>query len=90
MKNKYNVIDGTISIDIKDYDSEEEFWNAVGEQAKILTKSHYVVIVRYEDCGVYAIDYIYSPREEDTYRDMINTYNMHMTEELYPKTEDEN
>lgn len=44
-------------LEINDYSKEEDFWNDVSNLIRILTKQNYDVLFRYEDCGVYIIEY---------------------------------
>jgi len=53
----------TIAFDSKKYDNEIEFWANINGMMRILTKAGYDVFFRYEDCGIYIIEYEYSNPE---------------------------
>lgn len=42
----------------------KEFWKDVSELIRILSKYNYDVLVRYDDCGVYIIEYCVNPKME--------------------------
>lgn len=81
MEYKYNVIEGSISFCKKDYDTEKGFWEAIGDQVRLLTNGPYVAIVRYEAHDIYCVDYIYARAEENDYQDMIRVYNEYIAAE---------
>lgn len=54
----------TITFDIKGYgDNTEKFWNAVRNTLRILVDNGYDCSFRYEDCGIYVIQFDYSDPE---------------------------
>lgn len=49
----------SITISEEKYPTKEEFLEAVAHILKILTDNDYVCVFRYEDCGIYTIEYDY-------------------------------
>lgn len=49
----------TITISEEKYPTKEEFLEAIAHILKILTDNDYVCVFRYEDFGIYAIEYDY-------------------------------
>lgn len=48
---------------VKDaYDTEKEFWEAIGMQLKLLTDQGYYVLFRHDDCDVYIIEFKHDPQ----------------------------
>lgn len=46
-----------ISFDLEKYKSKNEMFGAIGALLQILTDNRYVCSVRYEDCGVYRVEF---------------------------------
>lgn len=80
-----------MALNISDYNNDTEFWKDVSDIMRILTKQNYDVLFRYEDCGIYIIEYAISPSMEysderfelitqDEYEKLIN-YRNHDCEE---------
>lgn len=53
--------EGTIAFDRSKYRSDEEFELAIATLLLQLTKNDYEVLFKYEDCGIYVVDYCYNP-----------------------------
>lgn len=51
--------EGSIAFDRSKYKSDEEFKLAIATLLLQLTKNEYEVLFRYEDCGIYIVDYCY-------------------------------
>lgn len=49
----------TITFDIARYANEEEFWADISKTIQILTTNSYDIQFRYEDCGIYVLNYDY-------------------------------
>ena len=50
---------------VKDaYDTEKEFWEAIGMQLKLLTDQGYYVLFRHDDCDIdiYVIEFEHDPQ----------------------------
>lgn len=47
----------SIALDKRDYETEEEFWNTVATQMRILADAGYTASIRYEDCDIYVIEF---------------------------------
>ena len=50
-----------ISFDKEKYKNEELMWADIVDVSRILIKQDYEVLIRYEDCGVYILEYAYDP-----------------------------
>lgn len=46
-----------ISFDLEKYKSKNEMFDAIGALLQILTDNRYVCSVRYEDCGIYVVEF---------------------------------
>ena len=49
----------SIVIERKNYDNDNEFWSAVSMFLRLLTENDYIATFKYEDCGVYVIEFSY-------------------------------
>jgi hypothetical protein len=58
-------IEGSIALDKQGYKTEEEFDIALSKLIKILTKSNYDCLVKYEDMGIYVVEYCYNENALD-------------------------
>ena len=45
------------------FDSKEEFENAIRDAIMVLLNNEYVMTVRYDECGIVAIDFNYDNQE---------------------------
>ena len=52
-----------ISFDSEKYENEELMWADIVNVSRILIRQNYEVLIRYEDCGVYILEYAYDPNE---------------------------
>ena len=50
----------TISFDQSKYHSLDEMYKDVSDLTRILVTNDYEVLFRYEDCGIYVLEYCYS------------------------------
>lgn len=60
VKNKIKPNTITFSKDV--YQSEEEFWKSISQWLKLITEQGYYALFRYEDCGVYVIEFDYDQK----------------------------
>lgn len=51
-------------LNINDYADDSEFWKDVSDIMRVLTKQNYDVLFRYEDCGIYIVQYAVNPSME--------------------------
>ena len=49
-----------IAFDLRKYESEEAMWKDISTMTKILIKQDYEVLIKYEDCDVYILEYAYN------------------------------
>lgn len=49
-----------IAFDLQKYDSEEAMWKDISMMSRILVKQDYEVLIKYEDCDVYILEYAYN------------------------------
>jgi hypothetical protein len=49
------------------YDSENDFWQAIGQQIKLLTDNRYIALIIHEDYDIYRIEYYYADKELGEY-----------------------
>lgn len=47
----------SIAMRVSDYETKEDFWKAVIDFVRLLTEAKYEVAFRYEDCGVYVLEF---------------------------------
>ena len=59
------VEDSHIEICKGKYKSDTEFWTHVASLLDVLTKQDYNVLFRYEDVGVYVLEFAYDPRKAE-------------------------
>lgn len=62
VKNKIKPNTITFSKDV--YQSEEEFWKSVSQWLKLITEQGYYALFRYEDCGMYVIEFDYDQKAQ--------------------------
>ena len=62
VKNK--IKPNTITFSKSVYQSEEEFWRSVSQWLKLITEQGYYALFRYEDCGVYVIEFDYDQKTQ--------------------------
>lgn len=58
-------IEGSIDLDKQNYKTEEEFFSALSKLIDVLTKANYDCLVKYEDLGIYVIQYCYNENALD-------------------------
>lgn len=46
-----------------DYQEDSDFWEDISKLTDVLTKHGYDVLFKYDDVGVYTIDYAYNPEK---------------------------
>ena len=52
-----------ISFDSEKYKNDDLMWDDIFSVSKVLIKQDYQVLIRYEDCGVYILEYAYEPNK---------------------------
>ena len=53
----------SIAFDSRKYETQDEFWADVTMIMKTLVNQEYTVSIRYEDCGIYIVEYDYTDQE---------------------------
>lgn len=53
-------VEGTLVFDKDNYKTKEELFIAIGNAVKMLIELEYECLVRYEDVGIYILEYCYN------------------------------
>ena len=54
-----------IAVERDKYKSDEDTWKAISDVCKVLIENENQILLTYEDCGIYRIDYEHDPCCED-------------------------
>lgn len=54
-----------IAVERDKYKSDEDMWKAISDVCKVLLENENQILLTYEDCGIYRIDYTHDSSYED-------------------------
>lgn len=54
----------SMSFDIDNYKNAEDMWKDIGKFLQILIHNDNIAVVRYDDCGIYVVEYEHDENHE--------------------------